>query len=723
MAKGRKRGRHYAARAKINLILTNPRAILIYIFLVAFLLSRPGIWAYFTDIKTATNNFSIIATYVVSFDPNGGEGNMGSQTISYNFPTPLEENTYTKEGYTFNGWNTQADGLGTSFQDMQQVLNIDFPDINNIILYAQWEEDTDAVAITNGVYYNTLQEAINAVPDDNTQTTVTLLKDVSENLTVSAGKNIKFVLNDHTISVEIDPVFEINGIVEINDGKILKTGVNTAAVNVNVGGTLFVTGGQIINTSEGGKQAIYNLGGSVYISGGYMENACKAETAGTNKRGAVHNKNGLMVITGGSIVAKNYIGVQNEANLIIGTKDGNPDPSTPVIQGGTYGLSNTVISNQHGLPAEPIIFDMYNGTLKGKISATDDENLIDDKEDGYVLAHRGETIDEEVYVAAYLALETKTVTFNPNGGQVEESSRAVETGHPVGSLPIPHYTNKEFVGWFTQQTGGTEVTPTTNITDDITIYAHWTDPVVCMVDGTEYPSVNEAIKHIHNHTQTTITIMSDLELNTADKITVGNNKLILLDLNGHTIQNRTGQNMPIIENSGTLEIIGGTIRTSATQGAINNKNGTVTINGITVEATGARQALYVEKGTANIIGGATLSSAAADRAAIQTLANGTINLIDGTIISTNQNAVENAGTINIGTSDGNINTTTPIIIGKKNGVNKTGGTVNFYDGTIKAVRETIVGEVNAIEANSHRQPDFEIIDGITYVTEFLVSNN
>ena len=132
MAKGRKRGRHYAARAKINLILTNPRAILIYIFLVAFLLSRPGIWAYFTDIKTATNNFSIIATYVVSFDPNGGEGTMGSQTISYNFPTPLEENTYTKEGYTFNGWNTQADGLGTSFQDMQQVLNM-IPGMGNKI--------------------------------------------------------------------------------------------------------------------------------------------------------------------------------------------------------------------------------------------------------------------------------------------------------------------------------------------------------------------------------------------------------------------------------------------------------------------------------------------------------------------------------------------------------------------------------------------------------------
>ena len=657
--------------------------------------------------------------YIIRFDSNGGIGTMEDQTFVYSQAQDLTLNTFTKDASSFLKWNTEADGSGTDYEDGASLVRLSSENGKVITLYAQWQS---GVARIGNTMYQTLQAAIDAVPTDGTQTTVELLADVSENLTVDAGKNIKFVLSDHTISIDYDPVFEIYGTVEINDGTILKTGVNTAAINVDVGGVLKVNGGQIINTSEGGKQAIYNLGGEVYITGGYMENACKAETAGTNKRGAVHNKNGLMVITGGTIVAKNYIGAQNEADLIIGVKDGDPDPSTPIIQGGTYGLTNTVLSNQHDLPAEPIIFDMYNGILKGRISATDDETLIDEKEDGYVLAHRGETIDGVVYVDAYLARETKTVTFNPNGGQVEELSRAVETGHEVGSLPIPHYTNKEFAGWFTQQNGGTEVTPNTAITNDITIYAHWTDPIVCIANGNEYPSVNAAIGSIPNNTQTTITMVRDIELNAADKISVGGSKKILLDLNGHTIQNRNGQNTPLIENNGTLEIIGGTLRSSATQGAINNKNGTVTINGITIEAIGARQALYVEKGTANIIGGATLSSAAADRAAIQTLANGTINLIDGTIISTSQNAVENAGTINIGTSGGGIETSTPTIIGKKYGINRTNGTVNFYDGTIKGVRGAVNGTLSNIEQNSTIANGTEEIDGLTYITEYLVEN-
>ena len=71
---------------------------------------------------------------VVTFDANGGHGVKDEQTISYNTSTSLSANsTIKREGYTFNGWNTKADGSGTPYAAGASVtLNAD------ITLYAVW---------------------------------------------------------------------------------------------------------------------------------------------------------------------------------------------------------------------------------------------------------------------------------------------------------------------------------------------------------------------------------------------------------------------------------------------------------------------------------------------------------------------------------------------------------------------------------------------------------
>ena len=67
------------------------------------------------------------------------------------------------------------------------------------------QTDTSAVSMTTAdgeVYYDTLEEAISAVPTDNTKTTITLLKD-SEGvgIKVNSGQNIIIDFNDHTYKV------------------------------------------------------------------------------------------------------------------------------------------------------------------------------------------------------------------------------------------------------------------------------------------------------------------------------------------------------------------------------------------------------------------------------------------------------------------------------------------------------------------------------------------
>lgn len=68
-----------------------------------------------------------------------------------------------------------------------------------------------------------------------------------------------------------------------------------------------------------------------------------------------------------------------------------------------------------------------------------------------------------------------TVTFNANGGSCATSSRDVNMGSAIGSLPTPTRSGYSFVGWYASKDGGTApITSSTVISDAVTYYAHWT---------------------------------------------------------------------------------------------------------------------------------------------------------------------------------------------------------------------------------------------------------
>jgi uncharacterized repeat protein (TIGR02543 family) len=72
-----------------------------------------------------------LPTFIVTFDANGGSGSMTNE--ANNVPAALTTNTFIRTGYTFSGWNTAADGSGTSYAD---GATYDFS--ANVTLYAQW---------------------------------------------------------------------------------------------------------------------------------------------------------------------------------------------------------------------------------------------------------------------------------------------------------------------------------------------------------------------------------------------------------------------------------------------------------------------------------------------------------------------------------------------------------------------------------------------------------
>ncbi len=75
--------------------------------------------------------------YTVKFDANGGTGDMNKITAESGIEIAITENSFTKAGWTFSGWNTKSDGTGAPYNDKTKItLTAD------VILYAQWAAGT-----------------------------------------------------------------------------------------------------------------------------------------------------------------------------------------------------------------------------------------------------------------------------------------------------------------------------------------------------------------------------------------------------------------------------------------------------------------------------------------------------------------------------------------------------------------------------------------------------
>ena len=74
--------------------------------------------------------------------------------------------------------------------------------------------------------------------------------------------------------------------------------------------------------------------------------------------------------------------------------------------------------------------------------------------------------------------ETYKVTYNANGGSVSPTSKTINIGDQIGTLPTPTPpTNKTFDGWYTELTGGVKVTSSYIPNNNITIYARYINDI------------------------------------------------------------------------------------------------------------------------------------------------------------------------------------------------------------------------------------------------------
>lgn len=119
-----------------------------------------------------TNPTESKATYTITFDANGGSGEMKAQTAESGSEITLAANAFTRDGWTFSGWATSA-GVGVSYSDKAKITLT-----GDITLYATWgmtaasavtaiadltEEGTHTVTVAGEISSDDMTELANAI--------------------------------------------------------------------------------------------------------------------------------------------------------------------------------------------------------------------------------------------------------------------------------------------------------------------------------------------------------------------------------------------------------------------------------------------------------------------------------------------------------------------------------------------------------------------------------
>jgi outer membrane protein OmpA-like peptidoglycan-associated protein len=180
---------------------------------------------------SVTRSFTVSAAlllniaYRIDWATNTGYGYMNPQYAYTGSTVVLEPNLYKKDGFTFAGWNTKADGTGTAYAD-RASFKIDSTDVS---LFAQWKLITTKPTIT----WATPAAIQEGTPLSATQ--LNALASTAGTYTYSPAAAALLPVGKHTLKVTFvptDPKFEtIEATVEIEVlAKARVTWANPAAI-------------------------------------------------------------------------------------------------------------------------------------------------------------------------------------------------------------------------------------------------------------------------------------------------------------------------------------------------------------------------------------------------------------------------------------------------------------------------------------------------------------
>lgn len=370
----------------------------------------------------------------LSFDSNGGSA-VASQ--SYYGTMTITSSVPTKAGYVFDGW--LIDGKKYSPGQTYELTS-------NKTAVAQW--------LTAGcsIVFNANGGSGSMSPQPATYGVATTLSSVAfskpgysfDGWAKSSGGSAVY---SNGASVTISRSDATNDVLTLFAKWVAKT--YTLTINPN-GGTY---GGSSGSTT---KQVVYdgsqnnNIGTATRdhytFSGWYAGGTMVFGAGGRYVAGSFWSVNGTWQNDGGLTVSANW---------------------SPV----TY----TVTFNANGGSGGTTVSGTYGSSLTAPSVSRS----------GYTFAGWSPSVPSTItgnatYTAQWNA-NSYTVTFDPNGGTVDTTSKSYRYGSSYSDMPTPTRLGDStvtwsFAGWWTDAVGGTQITSSTSVTaSNRTFYAHWSD--------------------------------------------------------------------------------------------------------------------------------------------------------------------------------------------------------------------------------------------------------
>lgn len=226
-------------------------------------------------------------------------------------------------------------------------------------------------------YYASMELAIEGIPS-NEETSIILLEDLEETITIPEEKIIKLELTNKTITGTI-----------INNGTLIITGegsINSDAITITNNGNLTIESGNITTSSfTDNANAIYQVSGNLKVLSGTISNSSEDRNTDIGRGIAIRIVGGSTKLLGGTISSKvgNTLRIQGEnAELII---DGaeltsgsvNSDMLATIVlidyDEQIVTLNSGKIANEVGGYAVAVVKGTFNkagGVIEGNISGT-----------------------------------------------------------------------------------------------------------------------------------------------------------------------------------------------------------------------------------------------------------------------------------------------------------------------------------------------------------------
>ncbi|MBO4902399.1 MAG: InlB B-repeat-containing protein [Lachnospiraceae bacterium] len=370
-------------------------------------------------------------TYTVNFDANNGTSEVRSQQFIIGKPQQLNPNKFTKTGYSFASWNRDIDGQADSYTNNQMIDAPLGPAGSTVTLYAQWAPNVYTVSF-------------NANGGKCTKLTMEVTYDQSYGILPTPTKDNYTFEGWYTAPVDGVRITESTKVQITDDQELF------AHWSGNVYTVKFDAQGGECDTPM--KNVTYDqFYGTLpeptrdnYEFLGWFTEAVYGEKVTAEDK---------VKITKDWTLYAHWNGKQIRVDLDAG--EGTVSPAYKIVTyGGVYQTLPTPLRTGYRFVGW---YDSATSTQM--ITYSTPVTKLND----HTLYARWKEI-------------THVITFKPNGGSCNTTTKTVTQGKPYGALPTPTNTGYRFLGWFTGPVNGTEIKADTIVdlqTDQI-LYAQWT---------------------------------------------------------------------------------------------------------------------------------------------------------------------------------------------------------------------------------------------------------